>query len=94
MSFLKIDSKKLLEIPEVVQEIKRHLWLESEKAGRDIGFEAAADDWLKKYSLVWVQYHRPDLLKEKGKITPSKNNGSAKSSEGPKKRRAKSYSTI
>jgi hypothetical protein len=23
----------------------------------DIGFEAAADDWLKKHASVWIAYH-------------------------------------
>ena len=55
---------KLLEIKEVVDEINRHLWLESEKAGYDIGFKTASDDWLKKYAKAWIQYHRPDLLKK------------------------------
>lgn len=34
-------------------EILRHKWLESEKAGRDIGFEAALTDWIIKHRSKW-----------------------------------------
>ena len=46
-------------------EILRHKWLESEKAGRDIGVLAAAYDWRLKYYQYWKQYHasgEPDGL--------------------------------
>ena len=52
-----IDSKKLLRNKKVLAEIKRHKWLESEIAGYDIGFEAAAEDWLKNHAAAWVRYH-------------------------------------
>lgn len=39
------------------EEILRHKWLESEKAGRDIGVLAAAYDWRLKYYQYWKQYH-------------------------------------
>lgn len=54
-----IDFRKLLKDKRVIDEINRHLWIESEKAGYDIGFERAADDWLKKYAKAWVDYHMP-----------------------------------
>ncbi len=47
----------------VIEEINRHKWLESEIAGYDIGFEAAAEDWLKKHAGVWVAYHTNKKLK-------------------------------
>lgn len=34
-------------------EILRHKWLESEKAGRDIGFEQALTDWILRYRSKW-----------------------------------------
>jgi hypothetical protein len=52
-----MDAKKLLRNKKVIEEINRHKWLESEIAGYDIGFEAAAEDWLKKHAGVWVAYH-------------------------------------
>jgi len=34
-------------------EILRHKWIESEKAGYDIGFERALMDWIVKYRSAW-----------------------------------------
>jgi len=34
-------------------EILRHKWLESEKAGRDIGFDAALMDWITHHRSDW-----------------------------------------
>jgi hypothetical protein len=36
-----------------LDEILRHKWLESEKAGRDIGFEEALTDWIMKHRSKW-----------------------------------------
>lgn len=58
------DLRKLLENKEVIEEIHRHLWLESEKAGHDIGFEKAADDWVAKYARDWMKYHMPQEAKK------------------------------
>lgn len=52
-----IDAKKLLRNKKVIAEINRHKWLESEIAGYDIGFEAAAENWLKNHAEAWVKYH-------------------------------------
>ena len=35
------------------EEILKHKWLESEKAGHDIGFERALTDWIVKYRSKW-----------------------------------------
>jgi hypothetical protein len=35
------------------EEILRHKWIESEKAGRDIGFERALTDWIVKHRAKW-----------------------------------------
>ena len=51
-----IDARKLLRNRKVIAKINRHKWLESEIAGYDIGFEAAAEDWLKKHAAAWVKY--------------------------------------
>jgi hypothetical protein len=40
------------------EEILRHKWIESEKAGCDIGFERALIDWIVKYRSVWLQNRR------------------------------------
>jgi hypothetical protein len=35
------------------EEILRHKWIESEKAGKDIGFEHALQDWVRKHRDSW-----------------------------------------
>lgn len=35
------------------EEILRHKWLESEKLGKDIGFERALLDWIRKHRENW-----------------------------------------
>jgi hypothetical protein len=40
------------------EEILRHKWYESEKAGRDIGFEHALTDWVLRHRAHWVRARR------------------------------------
>ena len=35
------------------EEVMKHKWIESEKAGTDIGFERALFDWIVKYRSSW-----------------------------------------
>jgi hypothetical protein len=35
------------------EEILRHKWIESEKAGHDIGFERALTDWIIRHRSAW-----------------------------------------
>ncbi len=53
----KIPFKKLLKDKNVVEEIQRHQWFESEKKGHDIGFDVAAADWYKRFANEWLKYH-------------------------------------
>lgn len=45
------------------EEILRHKWIESEKAGHDIGFERALLDWVVRHRAQWranrSAAHRP-----------------------------------
>ncbi len=52
-------AKKLLSNKKVVEEIDRHRWIESEKAGHDVGFDRASTDWLERFSQAWMDYHMP-----------------------------------
>ena len=46
------------------QEILCHKWIESEKAGYDIGFERALLDWTLKYRVAWrVKPYRKSALR-------------------------------
>ncbi len=40
------------------EEILKHKWIESEKAGHDIGFERAILDWIVKYRSGWRRKRR------------------------------------
>ena len=39
-----------------IEEIKKHRWLESEKAGHDVGLDWAALDWVTKYAGKYREY--------------------------------------
>ena len=41
------------------EEILKHKWIESEKAGRDIGFERALTDWIIKHRSKWRRSRQP-----------------------------------
>ena len=73
MSEFEIDIQKLLSDKRVVEEIQRHLWIESEKAGHDIGFEQAKEDWLKKFAVTWMEYHLPEEVAKAKKDATNKN---------------------
>ncbi len=54
------DVRELLKNKQVIEEINRHLWIESQKAGYSIGIERATDEWLRLYAEVWMKYHMPE----------------------------------
>ena len=57
------DLRDLLKNKEVIEEINRHLWIESQKAGYSIGIERATDEWLTLYAEGWMKYHMPEKYK-------------------------------
>jgi len=75
-----VKSHKLLKNRKVVEEINRHLWIESEKAGYDIGFEKAAQDWLQHFSQAWMDYHMPKRQNPSGSQNGSSPEKAQKSS--------------
>jgi len=75
----KVNSR-LLDIPEVRHEIEKHCWIESEKAGYDIGFDNAIEDWMDRYAEAWMNEN------EMGKSFVK-----TRDPDRPKKRSAKSY---
>ena len=46
-------------------EILKHKWIESEKAGKDIGFERALLDWIVKHRSNWRERRRKEAHTEK-----------------------------
>jgi|GEM_PF-444977 len=57
------DLRDLLKNKEVIEEINRHLWIESQKMGYSIGIERATDEWLALYAEGWMKYHMPEKYK-------------------------------
>lgn len=45
------------------REILRHKWLESEKAGKDIGFEVALLGWVRNHRAKWKTRRKDGLNK-------------------------------
>jgi hypothetical protein len=41
------------------EEIMKHKWIESQKAGHDIGFERALTDWIIKHRSKWRRGRQP-----------------------------------
>ena len=58
------DVKELLKDKRVIEEIHKHLWIESQKAGYSIGIERATDEWLRLYAEGWIKYHIPEKYRE------------------------------
>jgi hypothetical protein len=52
-------------------EILKHKWLESEKVGRDVGFENAVMSWVIHHRAQWRRWHRqPTMSEAAGLISP------------------------
>ena len=51
------DTYPYLKDPRVLAEIRRHKWIESQKAQEEIGFASAAIDWIDKYAESWKKAH-------------------------------------
>jgi hypothetical protein len=58
------DLRELLKNKDVMDEIHKHLWIESQKAGYSIGIERATDEWLRLYAIGWMKYHMPQKYEE------------------------------
>ena len=52
--------KELLNDKRILEEIGRHLWIESQKAGYNIGLERATEEWLQLYAEGWMRYNMPE----------------------------------
>lgn len=62
------ELRELLKDKRVIEEINKHLWIESQKAGYSIGIERATDEWLRLYAEGWLKYNKPkEYLKLKNK---------------------------
>ncbi len=59
-----MNQKRHLTFPDYIrlqlQEIQKHKWIESEKAGRDLGQDAVFD-WIDRYAEDFRRYYEPML---------------------------------
>ena len=46
------------------EEIKKYKWIESEKAGRDIGWERATKEWMQQHFPEWKGYRWKNAIAE------------------------------
>lgn len=51
------DKYPYLKDPRALAEIRKHKWIESQKAETEVGFASAAVDWVKKYGEEWKKVH-------------------------------------
>jgi hypothetical protein len=61
-----MDVKEYLETQRI--EIERHKWIESEKAGRDLGMDAVVD-WILKYADIFSDNYQSNDPKERSGST-------------------------
>ena len=52
-----ITDSELLKDKDILNEINRYKWLESEKSSSDIGFERASREWINIYSKQYLAQH-------------------------------------
>jgi len=52
-----INDTELLKDQDILKEINRYKWLESEKLGTDIGLERAAREWINSCSRQYFNQH-------------------------------------
>ncbi|MDE2027960.1 MAG: hypothetical protein KGK03_07350 [Candidatus Omnitrophica bacterium] len=52
-----IANDQLLKDKDVLEEINKHKWIESEKCGKDIGFERASREWIHAYAKQYLTEH-------------------------------------
>ena len=74
------ELRELLKDKKVIEEINKHLWIESQKSGYSIGIERATDEWLRLYAEGWLKYNHPKEYsqrrnKKKKKVINRKKSG-------------------
>jgi hypothetical protein len=55
------------------EEITKYKWIESEKAGQDIGWERAEREWLQKHFPGWKGARWERAIQEALRVTPELN---------------------
>jgi hypothetical protein len=50
------------------EEIKKYKWIESEKAGKDIGWERATSEWMNKFFPEWKRHSWERAVQEASQV--------------------------
>jgi len=62
------SSRKRNPLAEIVrsqlEEINKYKWIESEKAGKDIGLERATREWMAQYFPQWKRHRWENAIRE------------------------------
>jgi hypothetical protein len=56
--------RDLLNDRRVMEEIHKHLWIESQKTGYSIGLDRAVDEWLGLHGEGWMRYNEPQAYEK------------------------------
>ena len=56
------EKKLKAELKEQMKEIEKHKWIESKKAGRDLGRQAVYD-WINRYASEWRRWRNEQKLR-------------------------------
>jgi len=67
------EIRELLKDKRVSEEINKHLWIESQKAGYSIGIERATDEWLRLYADGWIRYNKPEKYRKVKRSSKKRN---------------------
>jgi len=62
------NSEIYKEFKEEREEVLKHKWIESEKAGHDIGLEMALTDWMIKHRSKWLKYRAEKNKRQKQEL--------------------------
>lgn len=54
------DTSFYKEFQALKEEVLKHKWYESERAGHDVGFSQALIDWTVKFKSKWMKERHPD----------------------------------
>ena len=75
---------------EVVEEVQKYKWIESEKLGYDIGFERAAKEWMEKHGELFEKYYESLTEQDPAPVKkPARKTSKKPSAKAAKKSRKK-----
>jgi len=62
------ELREMLKDKRVIEEINKHLWIESQKVGYSIGISRATEEWLRLYASGWLKHNTLKNATKKNEI--------------------------